>query len=73
MAEVNLTQREADVLIAIEKHRFTVDRTDFPMDGQGVPAKPSSQFLLPSPPESLAARFGHAAQPLFTRVGAAVR
>ena len=49
MAETNLTQPEADALIAIEKHRVIVDRTDFPLDGQHAPAKPSSQILFSSP------------------------
>ena len=33
MAEVNITQAEADALIAIEKHRTNEDRNDFPMGG----------------------------------------
>ena len=40
---------------------------------QRVPAKALSQFLLPSPPEPIAARFGKVVQPLFTRASEAVR
>jgi hypothetical protein len=36
MAEINLTQAEADALIAMEKHRVNEDRSDFPMGGQSV-------------------------------------
>lgn len=36
MADMNLTQAEADALIAMEKHRVTEDRSDFPMDGQSL-------------------------------------
>lgn len=36
MAEINLTQAEADALIAMEKHRVSDRRVDFPMDGQSV-------------------------------------
>jgi hypothetical protein len=36
MAEINLTQAEADALIAMEKHRVTEERSDFPMGGQSV-------------------------------------
>ena len=51
MADINLTQAEADALIAMEKHRATEDRSDFPMGGQSlVLALQSSdrreQFLL---------------------------
>lgn len=51
MAEINLTQAEADALIAMEKHRATEDRTDFPIGGQSLvlllqsPDK-REQFLL---------------------------
>ena len=34
MADINLTQAEADALIAMEKHRVTEERTDFPMGGE---------------------------------------
>ena len=34
MADINLTQAEADALIAMEKHRVTDERTDFPMGGE---------------------------------------
>lgn len=34
MADINLTQAEADALIAMEKHRVNEDRSDFPMGGQ---------------------------------------
>ena len=40
---------------------------------QRVPAQALSQFLLPSPPEPMAARFGELVQPLFTRASEAVR
>lgn len=51
MADMNLTQAEADALIAMEKHRANEDRSDFPMDGQSlvVPlqsADKHEQFLL---------------------------
>ena len=36
MAEINLTQAEADALIAMEKHRVSDDRSDFPMNGQSL-------------------------------------
>ena len=39
---------------------------------QCVPAKALSQFLLPSPPEPIAARFGTVVQPLFARASEAV-
>ena len=39
---------------------------------QRVPAKALSQFLLPSPPEPIAARFGKIVQPLFARASEAV-
>ena len=43
MAELNLTQAEADALIAMEKHRVNEDRSDFPMGGQSL------ALLLQSP------------------------
>ncbi|MBP7798016.1 MAG: hypothetical protein KA072_05250 [Thermoanaerobaculaceae bacterium] len=51
MAEINLTQAEADALIAMEKHRVSDERVDFPMDGQSVVLPLQSpdrreQFLL---------------------------
>jgi hypothetical protein len=51
MAEINLTQAEADALIAMEKHRANEDQTDFPMSGQSVVLPLQSpdrreQFLL---------------------------
>lgn len=51
MAEINLTQAEADALIAMEKHRASDDRVDFPMGGQSVVLPLQStdrreQFLL---------------------------
>ena len=36
MADMNLTQAEADALIAMEKHRSTEDRSDFPMGGESL-------------------------------------
>ena len=36
MAAINLTQAEADALIAMEKRRVTDDRTNFPMGGESA-------------------------------------
>lgn len=36
MADMNLTQAEADALIAMEKHRANEERSDFPMGGQSL-------------------------------------
>ena len=36
MADIILTQAEADVLIAVEKHRSDEGRRDFPMGGQSL-------------------------------------
>jgi hypothetical protein len=36
MAEIALTQAEADALIAMEKHRVTNDRHEFPMQGESL-------------------------------------
>jgi hypothetical protein len=36
MADMNLTQAEADALIAMEKHPVNEDRNDFPMGGQSL-------------------------------------
>lgn len=51
MADINLTQAEADALIAMEKHRANEERADFPMGGQYVvlplqSADKREQFLL---------------------------
>jgi hypothetical protein len=51
MADSNLTQAEADVLIAMEKHRATEEHSDFPMGGQSLALPLQSpdkreQFLL---------------------------
>lgn len=51
MADLNLTQGEADALIAMEKHRVSDDRYDFPMAGDSLvlPLQSSDkreQFLL---------------------------
>jgi hypothetical protein len=51
MAEINLTQGEADTLISMEKHRVNTERHDFPMNGQKVTLPLHSvdkreQFLL---------------------------
>jgi len=51
MADLNLTQAEADALIAMEKHRANEDRTTFPMGGQSLTLPLQSpdrreQFLL---------------------------
>lgn len=36
MAEINVTQAEADVLIAMEKHRVNDDRWDYPGLGGAI-------------------------------------
>lgn len=36
MVDILLTQAEADALIAMEKHRVTDDRANFPMGGESV-------------------------------------
>ena len=51
MADISLTQAEADALIAMEKHCVTDDRTDFPMGGESVvlplqSADRREQFLI---------------------------
>lgn len=51
MADSNLTQAEADALIAMEKHRATEEHSDFPMGGQSLALPLQSpdkreQFLL---------------------------
>lgn len=51
MADINLTQPEADALIAIEKHRANEEHSDFPMGGQSLVLPLQSpdkreQFLL---------------------------
>lgn len=51
MADISLTQAEADALIAIEKHRLTDQQTIFPMVGDSVvlplqSADRREQFLL---------------------------
>ena len=51
MADMNLTQAEADALIAMEKHRVSEDRSDFPAGGQSLSFPLQSldkreQFLL---------------------------
>ncbi len=51
MVDINLTQAEADALIAMEKHRAAEDWTDFPMGGQSIAlslqsANKREQFLL---------------------------
>ena len=40
---------------------------------QRVPAQALSQFMLPSPPKPIAARFGKVVQPIFTRASEAMR
>lgn len=37
MADINLTQAEADALIAMEKHRVNEERSDFPTGGRSLP------------------------------------
>src|ERR1700758_1091855 len=51
MAEIKLTTEEANVLIAMEKHRANEDYSDFPMRGQSLTLPLQSidkreQFLL---------------------------
>lgn len=51
MADMNITQAEADALIAMEKHRANEERSDFPMGGQSIvvplqSADRREQFLL---------------------------
>jgi Family of unknown function (DUF6978) len=51
MADINLTQAEADALIALEKHRVNDDRSDFPTAGERLELPLQSvdrreQFLL---------------------------
>ena len=51
MADMNLTQAEADALIAMAKHRVNEERSDFPMGGQSLVLPLQSvdrreQFLL---------------------------
>lgn len=51
MADINLTQEEAEILLAMEKHRVNEEHSDFPMRGQSltVPlqsADKREQFLL---------------------------
>jgi len=51
MADLNLTQAEADALIAMEKHRANEEYSDFPMGGQSLVLPLQSpdkreQFLL---------------------------
>lgn len=51
MADLNLTQTEADALIAMEKHRVDDERYDFPMGGESLVLPLQSldrreQFLL---------------------------
>ncbi|MCB2187071.1 MAG: hypothetical protein KQJ78_11680 [Deltaproteobacteria bacterium] len=51
MAEINLTQTEADALIVMEKHRVDTNRYAFPMMGQKVSmpllsADKREQFML---------------------------
>ncbi len=51
MADINLTQAEADALIAVEKHRVTNDRSEIPMAGESLvlllqSADKREQFLL---------------------------
>lgn len=51
MADINLSQAEAEALIAIEKHRVNDDRSDFPTAGETIEVPLQSadrreQFLL---------------------------
>ena len=51
MSDMNLTQAEADALIAMEKHRIGDEQSDFPMNGQALSLPLQSldkreQFLL---------------------------
>jgi hypothetical protein len=36
MSDLKLTQPEADALIAMEKHRVSDERSDFPMNGESL-------------------------------------
>lgn len=59
MVDILLTQAEADALIAMEKHRVTDDRANFPVRGESVvlplqSADKQEKFLLDlSPAESI--------------------
>lgn len=51
MSDINLTQAEANALIAVEKHRTNNEQSDFPMGGQSLVIPLQSpdkreQFLL---------------------------
>ena len=51
MADMNLTQAEADALIAMEKYRISEDRSNFPMGGRSLilplqSADKREQFML---------------------------
>jgi hypothetical protein len=51
MADINLTQDEADALLAAEKHRANEDQSDFPTGGESIvvplqSADKREQFLL---------------------------
>ena len=51
MAEINMIQREADALLAIEKHRLSDDVVQFPESGQNITIRLRStdnreEFLL---------------------------
>ena len=46
MADLNLTQAEADALIAMEKHRATDEQTDFPVGQPGARMIQDIQNLL---------------------------
>ena len=61
MADMNLTQAEADALIAMEKRRATEERSDFPMGGQSLvlplqSADKREQFVLDLSRGRIAAR-----------------
>jgi hypothetical protein len=51
MADINITQEEAEILLAMEKHRVNEERSDFPMRGQSLtcrysPRTSGSSFCL---------------------------
>jgi hypothetical protein len=50
MAEFNLTQEEANILIAMEKHRVNEDHGDFPMRGQSLtlPLQSADKRAIPA-------------------------
>ena len=58
---------------SVDFREFAIQNMTGSSGRQRVPAKALYQFLLPSPPEPIAARFGKVVQPLFTRASEAMR